>query len=68
MELIGKTLIANYLAGQASGQGESKLTTDRYEPTAGVRILEFDLALQGSEEVNIELWDASGDHKYRILF
>ena len=55
----GKTLIANYLAGQ----GEA-LTTEKYDPTVGVRILESESKLAGISEVfNIEIWDASGDHK-----
>lgn len=56
----GKTLISNCIVGQSE-----KLTTDSYQPTAGVRILEHELKLSGIQgDVNIELWDASGDHKY----
>ena len=56
----GKTSISNYLSGQTD-----KLGVERYNPTVGVRILEFELQLHGvSEQVNIELWDASGDSKY----
>jgi hypothetical protein len=59
----GKTLISNYIAGQGD-----KLISETYEPTAGVRILELELRLSGiSETFNVELWDASGDHKYDIL-
>lgn len=50
----GKSTIANFLAGQAD-----KLQSEKYEPTVGVRILEFE-----SRSVNgtsVELWDASGD-------
>ena len=55
----GKTLISNCLTGQGDN-----LTTDAYQPTAGVRILEHEAQLNGiREEINIELWDASGDHK-----
>ena len=57
----GKTLISNFIAGNGDGQ----LASDRYDPTAGVRILEFEVNLRGpSETVAIELWDASGDHLY----
>eukprot|EP01032_Pedospumella_encystans_P034245 gene34245-38709_t len=56
----GKTLISNVIAGQSE-----KLTTDTYNPTAGVRILEHEMRLGGiNEEINIEIWDASGDQKY----
>ena len=56
----GKTLISNYL----SGVGE-QLTSDKYDPTVGVRILQSEFRLNGiSENFNIEIWDASGDHKY----
>ena len=55
----GKTLISNVIAGQSE-----KLTTDSYNPTAGVRILEHEMRLGGiNEEINIEIWDASGDQK-----
>jgi GTPase SAR1 family protein len=55
----GKSLIANYL----SGQGE-QLVSDKYDPTVGVRILQSDSKLNGiSENFQIEIWDASGDHK-----
>lgn len=55
----GKTLISNCIAGQSD-----KLTTETYNPTAGVRILEHELQLNGVHEViQVELWDASGDQK-----
>jgi hypothetical protein len=53
----GKTLIANFLA--AGGAVDLPLTSDTYNPTSGVRILEFD-----TREGSVELWDASGDHSY----
>lgn len=57
----GKTLISNFLAGNGDGQ----LSSDRYDPTAGCRILEFETSMRGpAETVSIELWDASGDHLY----
>lgn len=56
----GKTLISNCIVGQSD-----KLTTEAYNPTAGVRILEHEMRLGGiNEDINIELWDASGDQKY----
>jgi hypothetical protein len=55
----GKTLIGNYIAGLGD-----KLVADKYDPTAGVRILDFESRLNGVNEVfYVELWDASGDHK-----
>jgi GTPase SAR1 family protein len=56
----GKTLISNCLVGQSD-----RLTTESYSPTVGVRILEHELRLSGiNEDINVELWDASGDQKY----
>jgi GTPase SAR1 family protein len=52
----GKTSISNFLAGQT----QSLSTDGKYDPTAGVRILEFETRV-GQGPVNIELWDASGD-------
>jgi GTPase SAR1 family protein len=55
----GKTLISNCIAGQSD-----KLTADAYNPTAGVRILEHEFRLSGiNEDINVEIWDASGDQK-----
>mmetsp|Transcript_8436 Transcript_8436/g.13994 ORF Transcript_8436/g.13994 Transcript_8436/m.13994 type:complete len:171 (-) Transcript_8436:186-698(-) len=57
----GKTLISNCIVGS----GEENLVSDNYQPTAGVRILEHELRLHNiSEDINVEIWDASGDHKY----
>jgi GTPase SAR1 family protein len=56
---VGKTWISNYLAGQSP----SLTTEGKYEPTAGVRILEYE-AHTGQGNVGIELWDASGDTAY----
>mmetsp|Transcript_12403 Transcript_12403/g.11237 ORF Transcript_12403/g.11237 Transcript_12403/m.11237 type:complete len:171 (+) Transcript_12403:19-531(+) len=56
----GKTIISNFL----SNQSES-LISDRYDPTAGVRILEFELRIAGiTDVINIQLWDSSGDPIY----
>ena len=56
---VGKTLIANYLSGQTD-----KLTSGHYDPTQGCRILEFESRMSSSDTMNVELWDASGDHSY----
>jgi intraflagellar transport protein 22 len=61
----GKTIISNFLAGQG---GDDALLSSRYDATAGVRILEFDAPGRNSENVNIELWDASGDHSYETCW
>jgi Rab-like protein 5 len=77
---VGKTTIANFLAGI------NKSVTEEYHPTAGVRyfnivycvytlerILEFEKDVQipgkpswqgGNQRLDIELWDCSGDRKY----
>ncbi len=60
----GKSCISNYLSGQSD-----KLVADKYEPTAGVRILEFDIRISSSTTpLNIELWDSSGDHTYETCW
>lgn len=53
----GKTIISDFLANQTQELGGAYA-----EPTAGVRILEFELG--GSRNVNIELWDSSGDNSF----
>jgi hypothetical protein len=61
----GKTLISNFIAGNGDGQLSSDKHSDRYDPTIGCRVLEFEISMKGpSETLNIELWDASGDHLY----
>ena len=56
----GKTTISNFIAAHTD-----KLSCDKYEPTSGVRILEFESRISSSSNpINIELWDASGDHTY----
>ena len=55
--MSGKTTIANFIANATDN-----LSVNTNEPTAGVRILEFDFNLQG-DVLNIELWDSSGDHQ-----
>ncbi|KAI9138188.1 P-loop containing nucleoside triphosphate hydrolase protein [Paraphysoderma sedebokerense] len=67
----GKTCIANYLASI-----DSSLRKNKYRPTVGVRILEFDRKIKqtGSTKsrsasdspvtVTVELWDCSGNENY----
>ncbi len=52
----GKTSISNYLLNT----NNENLETDRYEPTIGTRILEGEF---GNGNIQVELWDCSGDHK-----
>jgi small GTP-binding protein len=55
----GKSTISNYLAGS-----KDSLITEKYSPTIGVRILEIEVKLEGSNDINVELWDASGDTSF----
>lgn len=57
----GKSQISNFLAGQAESPA-----SDRYDPTVGVRILETEKSENNGQHLQIELWDASGDHRYVI--
>jgi Rab-like protein 5 len=60
----GKTTVSNFISGHSSDLGN-----ERYEPTAGVRILEFEAPGRNpSETVGVELWDASGDHNYETCW
>ena len=55
-----KSSISSFLSGQAD-----RINLDTYNPTAGVRILEFDTQVKGyNDPISVELWDASGDHQY----
>ncbi|VDO62146.1 unnamed protein product [Heligmosomoides polygyrus] len=60
----GKTAISNYLGEQV----DIEFLGD-YRPTKGVRIVEFEsheLEIRNQRiEVDVELWDCSGDPKYR---
>lgn len=62
----GKTQIANFISESINLE---EAVTPR--PTQGVRILEFELSslnLNGKiSNIDIELWDCSGDHKYAYL-
>ncbi|XP_014367116.2 intraflagellar transport protein 22 homolog [Papilio machaon] len=59
----GKTLIANFLSESVNIE-----EVDVTRPTQGVRIVEFELSnlvVNGkSHNVDIELWDCSGDHRF----
>ena len=58
----GKTRIANFLSGF-----EESPNFEVYKPTAGTRILEFErIAKAGKTSINmqVELWDCSGDRQY----
>jgi Rab-like protein 5 len=59
----GKSQISNFLAGQAESP-----VSERYEPTVGVRIVETELSGNNNQHLQVELWDASGDHRYFPLF
>ncbi|KAL0131573.1 hypothetical protein PUN28_002839 [Cardiocondyla obscurior] len=58
----GKTIIANFLADA------TEIPYD-YHPTQGVRILEFEIndILVNNERISrdLELWDCSGNHKFK---
>ncbi|EYC06008.1 hypothetical protein Y032_0079g1302 [Ancylostoma ceylanicum] len=60
----GKTAISNYLGEQVDME-----SLGEYRPTKGVRIVEFEsheLEIhQQRVEVDVELWDCSGDERYR---
>nr|CDJ84657.1 CRE-IFTA-2 protein [Haemonchus contortus] len=60
----GKTAISNYLGEQVDIE-----SLGEYRPTKGVRIVEFEsheLDIRRQRiEVDVELWDCSGDLKYR---
>lgn len=59
----GKSTFSNYIS-----ECSDAFLTDIYNPTAGCRILEFEVEkvhFEGkSQSVEIELWDCSGDDKY----
>ncbi|XP_037566264.1 intraflagellar transport protein 22 homolog [Dermacentor silvarum] len=58
----GKTAISNYLAEATEN------SSGQYQPTKGVRILEFEspqILVKGRQTTTpVELWDCSGDQKY----
>eukprot|EP00455_Lapot_gusevi_P044787 TRINITY_DN5641_c0_g1_i3.p1 TRINITY_DN5641_c0_g1~~TRINITY_DN5641_c0_g1_i3.p1 ORF type:complete len:108 (-),score=9.53 TRINITY_DN5641_c0_g1_i3:414-737(-) len=59
----GKSRVANYLFDPNTAAAQYT-----YEPTVGVRILEFERKIVPSrnqeQKVQVELWDVSGDLKY----
>ena len=65
----GKTRIANALAAADATAATSATSLDAYVPTVGVRIVETEHNLAKglnarADELQLELWDASGDRKY----
>ncbi|GAB6028731.1 Intraflagellar transport protein 22 [Chamberlinius hualienensis] len=50
----GKTVLSNIIADATESSNKV------YDPTQGVRILEF----EGEPKIDIELWDTSGDNKF----
>ncbi|XP_066920204.1 intraflagellar transport protein 22 homolog [Clytia hemisphaerica] len=62
----GKTVISNFLADATESAGGD------YHPTQGVRILEFEVdnleMPGGSESIEVELWDCSGDNRFEMCW
>ena len=62
----GKSTVANFISERSDGPSN-------YRPTVGVRILEFEKQAPknpkrpGQDKVLIELWDVSGDSKYKYI-
>ena len=54
----GKSLLSNIVSGHIT---DPNTLQDYARPTTGVRILEFEHELQNQNNVDIELWDTSGD-------
>ncbi|KAJ0011954.1 hypothetical protein NQD34_012929 [Periophthalmus magnuspinnatus] len=57
----GKTVLANFLSDISENVG------GEYNPTVGVRILEFESPLEEASDnrsCEVELWDCSGDFKF----
>eukprot|EP01105_Mastigella_eilhardi_P012629 TRINITY_DN2889_c0_g1_i3.p2 TRINITY_DN2889_c0_g1~~TRINITY_DN2889_c0_g1_i3.p2 ORF type:complete len:191 (-),score=49.41 TRINITY_DN2889_c0_g1_i3:19-591(-) len=60
---VGKTTVANHLAGQSRFASCS--------PTVGLRIVEFDREVaveRGTQTLLVALWDCSGDRKYEYTW
>ncbi|XP_033747818.1 intraflagellar transport protein 22 homolog [Pecten maximus] len=58
----GKTTVSNFLADatdQASGE---------YHPTQGCRIVEFECNTGGRQNVEVEMWDCSGDRRFETCW
>eukprot|EP00944_MAST-04C_sp_MAST-4C-sp1_P011808 g11808.t1 len=65
----GKTMIANMLAEHDEAFGSPNVGP--YKPTVATRILECERELSAKwdiDNVTIELWDVSGDHKYESCY
>ncbi|CAN8015127.1 unnamed protein product [Ixodes persulcatus] len=62
----GKTVISNFLAEATEN------SSGKYQPTQGVRILEFEsgpVLVKGRQSrTAVELWDCSGDQKYELCW
>jgi len=54
----GKTYLSNFLADATEFSG------GEYHPTQGCRILEFETSPRGCKNVDVEMWDCSGDRKF----
>ena len=63
----GKSAVANNLYDYYTNTDGVPRTAGDYRPTAGVRILEFECPTQ-SAEMNVELWDCSGDTRYEACW
>ncbi|KAM3865707.1 intraflagellar transport protein 22 homolog [Diretmus argenteus] len=62
----GKTVLANFLSDTMDTVG------GEYNPTQGVRVLEFESQNEGSGDkystCEVELWDCAGDFKYEMCW
>ncbi|XP_069729841.1 intraflagellar transport protein 22 homolog isoform X2 [Phaenicophaeus curvirostris] len=60
----GKSVLANFVSESIEGIGS-------YSPTQGVRILEYDVNVNGNSKGGVcrfELWDCSGDQKFETCW
>lgn len=70
--LLGDNLIGLTASGNANTRQQTSLRNVPYLPTAGTRVLEFDVMLSpkgsrywdGASKATVELWDCSGDTCY----
>mmetsp|Transcript_10901 Transcript_10901/g.17858 ORF Transcript_10901/g.17858 Transcript_10901/m.17858 type:complete len:184 (-) Transcript_10901:10-561(-) len=77
-EQSGKSTIANMLANvdSAPQNDQESLRDLPYRPTAGVRVVEFEVKLSnqqarnwgGEKRIEVELWDCSGNTKYEACW
>lgn len=62
----GKTVVANFLAGERS---ELALKPEcELGPTVGARILKFDRTVSGIGTLKLELWDVSGNERFEATW